>query len=92
MNGKILCEYLHTGCCILSRTAAIPHMVRLGDAPVHYLHVILLTWNILTRTTEAVSINKLRKMCDVIGIKEYKKSLTQEVRQKSDILDRRSKG
>ncbi len=37
-----------------------------GDAPVYYLHVILLIWNILTRTTEVVSLDKLGKMCDVM--------------------------
>ncbi len=51
---------------ILSRTSEIPHMVRLGDAPVYYLHVILLIWNILTRTIELISINKLGKICDVM--------------------------
>ncbi len=42
-------------------------MVHLGDAPVYYLHVILLIRNILTRTTEVMSMNKLGKMCDVMG-------------------------
>ncbi len=62
---KWLCKQ-HTGWCILSRTTAIPHMVHLGDEAVYYLHVILLTQNILTRTTEAMSMNKLREMCDTI--------------------------
>ncbi len=62
-----ICAYvLHTGWCILSRTTAIPHMVRQGDAPVYYLHVILLIWNILTHTTEVMDMNKLEKMCDVM--------------------------
>ncbi len=56
----------HTGWCIVSHTTAIPHMVRLGDAPVYYLLVILLLWNILTRTTEVMSVNKLGKMCDLM--------------------------
>ncbi len=57
---------LHTGWCILSRTTAFPHMVRQGDAPVYYLHVILPIWNILTRTTEVMIMNKLGKVCDVM--------------------------
>ncbi len=40
-------------------------MVQLGDAPVYYLHSILLLWNILTRTIEVMSMNKPEKMCDV---------------------------
>ncbi len=46
----------HTGWCILSRTTVIPHMVHQGDAPGYYLYVILLIWNILTRTTEIMSM------------------------------------
>ncbi len=61
-----LCMYIHTGWCILSRTTAIPHMVHQGDAPVYYLRVILLIWNILTRTIEVMSMNKRGKMCDVM--------------------------
>ncbi len=52
--------------CILSGITAIACMVHLGDAPVYYLHGIFLIWNILKCTTEAMSINKLRKMCHVI--------------------------
>ncbi len=52
----------HTGWCILSCTTAIPHMVRQGDAPGYFLHVILLIWNILTRTTKVMSMNKLGKI------------------------------
>ncbi len=52
--------------CILSRTTAIPHMVRQGDAPMYYPSVILLIWNILTRTIEVMSVNKLGRMCDVM--------------------------
>ncbi len=51
---------------ILSRTTAIPCMVRQGDALVYYLLVILLLWNILTHTTEVMSVNKLGKMCEVM--------------------------
>ncbi len=57
---------VYTGWCILSRTTAIPHMVRLEDASVYCLHVILLIWNILTRTAEVMSVNKLGKICDVM--------------------------
>ncbi len=63
---RITVNLIHTGWCILSCTNAIPYMMCLGDAPVYYLHVILLIWNILISTTEAMSMNKLRKMCDVI--------------------------
>ncbi len=59
-------HFRHTGWCILSRTSAISHTVHRGDAPVYYLRVILLIWNILTRITEVMSVNKLRKMCDVM--------------------------
>ncbi len=57
---------IHTGWCILSRTTGIPHMVRQGDAPGYYPSVILLIWNILTRTTEVMCVNKLGRMCDVM--------------------------
>ncbi len=59
-----ICPY--TGWCILSRTIAIPHMVRQGDVLVYYLHITLLLWNILTRTTEVISVNELGKMCEEI--------------------------
>ncbi len=62
----IVHSYTYTGCCILSSAIAISHTVRQGDAPVYYLHDILLIWNILTRTTEVTSVNKLGEMCDVV--------------------------
>ncbi len=34
----------------------------------YYLHVILLIWTILTRTSEIMCTNKLGKMCDVIRV------------------------
>ncbi len=37
---------------IFSRTTVIPYMVCQDDALMHYLRVILLIWNILTRTPE----------------------------------------
>ncbi len=58
----------HTGCCILSYTTAIPHLVRQGDAPVYYPSVILLIWNILTYITEVMSANNLGRMCDVMKL------------------------
>ncbi len=58
--------YIYTGWCILSRNAAIPHMVCLGYTPLYYLHVILLTCNILRHTSEIICTNKLGKMCDVM--------------------------
>ncbi len=66
---QILRRYIHTtytGWCILSRTTAIPHMVRQADAPEYFLRVILLIWNILTRITKVTSMNKLGKICDVM--------------------------
>ncbi len=48
----------HTGRCIISRTTANPHMVPQEDAPVYYLHVILLIRNILTRTTEVMELEQ----------------------------------
>ncbi len=47
--------------CILSRTTVIPHMVHQGDAPVYYLHVILLIWTILTRPTEVMEHGQARE-------------------------------
>ncbi len=41
-------------------------MVLQGDAPGYYLHVILLIWNILTGTSEVMSVNKLEKIRDVM--------------------------
>ncbi len=64
VHTNIACTY--TGWCILSCTTAVSHLVCQGDAPVYYLHVILLTWNILTSTTEVMSMNKLERMCDVM--------------------------
>ncbi len=61
----------NTEWCILSRTTAIPHMVRLGDAPVYYLHVIFLIWNILTRITEVMSMNNVAKMCNVMRMASW---------------------
>ncbi len=65
-SAMLIYLYIYTGRCILSRTTAIAHMVHQGDAPVYYLHVIILIWNILARTTEVMSMNKLGKMCDVM--------------------------
>ncbi len=59
-------QCIYTGWCISSRTTAFPHMARQGDEPWYYLHVMLLIWNILTRTTEVMSMNKLGKICDVM--------------------------
>ncbi len=59
-------DYIYAGWCILNCTTAIPHMVRQGDAPGYFLHVILLIWNILTCTTKVMSTNKLGKICDVM--------------------------
>ncbi len=56
----------HTGWCTLHRTATISHMMRHGDAPVYYLHVVLLIWNILTHTTKVMSMNKPGRMSDVM--------------------------
>ncbi len=49
--------------CILSRTTAFPHMMRQGDAPIYYLCVILLIWNILTRTTEVMECEPTMGKC-----------------------------
>ncbi len=56
----------YTRWCILSRTSAIPHMVCQENAAVYYPSVILQIWNILTRTTEVMCVNKLGRMCDLI--------------------------
>ncbi len=52
---------VYTGWCILSHATAIPHMVHQRDAPVYYLHVILLIWNILTRTAEVMEHEQCRE-------------------------------
>ncbi len=52
-------DMLHTGWCILSRTTAIPHMVRLEDALIYYLHVIYSYGTFLTHTTEVISCVRL---------------------------------
>ncbi len=56
----------HIVWCILYRTTAIPHMVHQGDALAHYVHVILLIWNISTCTTEVMCVNKVGKIHDVM--------------------------
>ncbi len=53
----------HTGWCISSRTTAIPYMVRQGNAPVYYLCVLLLIWNILARTTEVMECEQTMGKC-----------------------------
>ncbi len=55
-------QCIYTGWCILSRITAFPHMVRQGVAPGYYLHVILLIWNILTRTTKIMSMQAWENM------------------------------
>ncbi len=65
------CLMIHTGWCIFSRTTSVPHMVHLGNAPVYYLHVILLIWNISTRTIEVMCMNKPGKMYDVMWMASW---------------------
>ncbi len=56
-------QYLYIEWCTSSRTTTILHMVRLGDAPVYYQCIILLIWNILTRTTEVMWREQTRGKC-----------------------------
>ncbi len=63
---ELLLQVSYTGWCILSHTAAIPCIVHQGNAPVYYLRVNLLIWNILTCTIKVMNVNKLGKVYDVM--------------------------
>ncbi len=54
-----------------------PTVVHQWDAPVYYLHVILLIWNILTRTTEVMDCEQIRENVwrNVNGGKDCKKTI-----------------
>ncbi len=55
-------EGIHTGGVL----EVIAHTMHHGDASVYYPHVIFLIRNLLTHTTDVMSVSKLGKMCDVM--------------------------